>query len=88
MNSGMPDIYEEMADMMLTTLAGELAGLSREQFIATFRSKFPVESEFRELVEKTKAQGEMMIAKAQANLPPGHEIAIAIPLNVSPSRPH
>lgn len=77
----MADAYEEMADMMVTSLAGELAGLSREQFIEVFKSKFPVEDDFRALVETTKAQGKAMVAKAQAQLQPGQELAIAIPID-------
>ena len=83
----MPTLYEEMADLMLTTLAGEMAGLNREQFIALFKSKFPNETEFRTLVEATKAQGEAAIAQAQAQLPPGHTLIMAIPINESPCSP-
>ena len=83
----MRDIYEEMADMMLTTMVGQMAGLTREQFIETFKTKFPEESEFRALVERTKAQGEMLAAQAQANLPPGHQLAIAVPVDAGAGRP-
>jgi hypothetical protein len=76
----MATLYEETADLMLTTMAGQYAGLSRDQFIDLFKQKFPDESQLRTFLATVRQQAEAAIAEAQANLKPGQSIMIGIPV--------
>jgi hypothetical protein len=82
------DIYEETADLMITSMTGQMAGLSRDEFVALFRAKFPVEAEFQLVVATFKAQAESQIAVAQAQLAPGHELAVAFCMNARTTTVH
>ena len=42
----MSDSYEEFADLMLSTEVGSQSGLSRDEFIAVFKDKFPNPDDF------------------------------------------
>ena len=79
----MATLYEETADLMLSTMAGQQAGLTRDQFIALFKEKFPVESELRSFMATAKQQAETAIAEAQAQLKPGQSIMIGFPVKTT-----
>lgn len=72
----MSDIYAEMADLMLTTMAGQMAALTHEQLVQTFKAKFPNEGDFRVFVETIKAQAAVMVQQAQDSCPEGREVAV------------
>ena len=76
----MATLYEETADLMLTTMAGQYTGLTRDQFIELFKQKFPVESELRTFLTTVRQQAEASIAEAQAHLKPGQSIMVGIPV--------
>ncbi|TYK70296.1 hypothetical protein FSY45_24865 [Comamonas sp. Z1] len=80
----MATLYEETADLMLTTMAGQYTGLTRDQFIELFKQKFPNEADLRTVIATARQQAETAIAEAQAQLKPGQSIMIGIP--VKPTR--
>jgi hypothetical protein len=71
----MADIYEKTADIFLSSMAGQMSGMTRDQLIAHFKKRFPCENEFKAVVEAAKLQAEAAVLEAQANLAPGHVLA-------------
>lgn len=69
--------YDELADLMMQSLASQLGGWSRDQVMAAMRAQFPDEAQLRAFADSLRAQAEAQVAAAQASLPPGHELAIA-----------
>jgi hypothetical protein len=49
-------IYDEIADVFMRSLAGELSGITREQFIAHVRAKWPTEDEARKGFEELRGR--------------------------------
>lgn len=82
----MADAYDKYADIFMSSMAGEMSGLTKEQFTSICKAKFPVESEFVKSMEVLTAHAEMQIAQAQAQLKPGETLGIAYPMEV-PSGP-
>jgi hypothetical protein len=70
------DPYEKYADIFMASMAGEMSGLTKEQFIAVCKAKFPIEAEFVATMEAMTAQVEGQIAEVQANLKPGQSLAV------------
>lgn len=52
----MKSVYEEMADLMVSTLTGSSVGVSRDEFVAMFKAKYPNEADFRAFVDEMKSQ--------------------------------
>lgn len=84
----MPDAYEEFAELFMNSLAGQMAGLSKEQVIAKFRFTFPDEAQFRAHVATLQATAEQQVAAAQAQLKPGQQLGIAYPVPPRPDKLH
>ncbi|MBY0453757.1 MAG: hypothetical protein K2Q11_02605 [Burkholderiaceae bacterium] len=82
-NALMADAYESMADLMMGTLTIQMSGITREELIATFKAKYPVEAEFEEFVKMTRAVAEMQVAAAEAGLQPGQHLAMAWPVEAT-----
>lgn len=82
----MPNAYEEMADLMLTTIAGKSTGLTREGLIQMFQTRFPDEAQFKREVKIAQDQAQAMLDKASALLQPGQALAVAFP--VAPHQTH
>ena len=78
----MTDPYEKYADIFMSSMAGEMSGLTKVQFIALCKSKFPDEAAFVKQMDALTAHAEMQIAQAQAQLKPGHVLAVAYPIDV------
>ena len=77
----MADSYEKYADIFMSSMAGEMSGLSKVQFIALCKSKFPDEAAFVKQMEELTEFAEMQIAQAQAQLKPGQSLDIAYPID-------
>lgn len=75
--------YEKYADIFLSSLAGEMSGLNKEQFIAICKSKFPDEAAFAKEMEVMTAQVEKQIEMVQAQLKPNQILAFGYPVEVS-----
>lgn len=84
----MANAYEEMADIMMDTVAIQMSGITRQDLISRFKAKFPVESDFQEFLTMTRTVAEMQFAAATAALQPGQTLAIAWPLEAAPSVVH
>lgn len=78
----MADPYEKYAEIFMSSMAGEMSGLSKDQFIALCKTKFPDEAAFVKQMEALTAHAEMQIAQAQAQLKPGQTLGIAYPIEV------
>lgn len=63
------------------TVAGKMAGLTRDQFIAHCKAKYPDPKGFAELIAQTTAVAEKQVAQAQAKLQPGQVLGVAYPLS-------
>lgn len=59
------DLYEEVAEMFLGTLAGQM---SRDELIAHFRAKFPSEQAFLAVVEATRREAAAIVRESEALL--------------------
>lgn len=84
----MADHYEKYADIFMSSMAGEMSGLTKGQFIALCKSKFPDEVAFAKQMEALTAHAQMQIEKARAQLKPGHTLGIAYPIEVPPGPVH
>ena len=40
-------VHEEMADLMAASMTGAASGMTREEFVALFKTRFPDEADFR-----------------------------------------
>lgn len=78
----MADHYEKYADIFMSSMAGEMSGLTKDQFIVLCKSKFPDEAAFVKQMEALTAHAEMQIEQAQAKLKPGQTLGIAYPIEV------
>lgn len=78
----MTDPYETYTDVFMSSLAGEMSGLSKEQFLALLKTKFPNEADFVATMEALAAHAGMQIEQAQAKLKPGQTLGIGYPLEV------
>ena len=69
-----PDIYSEVADTMLKSVAGQMSGLNKEQLVALMKAQHPDENTFRAFVQtmqimaQAKVDEAMEKAKAGANM--------------------
>jgi hypothetical protein len=77
----MSDAYEQFADVFMGTLAGQMAGLTRDQFIAQCKAKYPDPKAFADLIAQITAVAEKQVTQAQASLKPGQVLGVAYPLN-------
>lgn len=68
--------YEEFADLFMGTLAGEMSGLSRDQFLDLMKQRFPDESAFVRHMQDLQAVAQAQISQATAKLKPGQELAV------------
>ena len=82
----MADPYEQYADIFMSSLAGEMSGLSKAQFIALCKTKWPIQTEFVAMMASLQGHAEMQVEQAQAKLQPGQTLGIAYPIDV-PSGP-
>lgn len=76
------DPYEKYADIFMSSMAGEMSGLTKDQFVVLCKSKFPDEAEFVKTMAALTATAEAQIAQAQAQLKPGQKLGIAYPIDV------
>lgn len=72
--------YEKFANIFMLSMAGQMSGLTREQFIQTCKSKFPVEADFVKMTAALEAQVAQQMAQMQASLKPGHVLAFGYPI--------
>jgi hypothetical protein len=72
--------YDKYADIFMGSMAGQMSGLTREQFIQTCKTKFPVEADFIKMAESLTVRAEQHIAQAQASLKPGQVLGVASPI--------
>ena len=61
----------------MSSLAGEMSGLTKEQFLAICKAKYPDEVDFVKAMEALAGHAEMQIEQAQAKLEPGQTLAVA-----------
>ena len=61
----MTNFYEQVADVFMATMAGELSGVTREQFIARFKKRYPTEDAARAVYSEMQKQAEAAQAKAE-----------------------
>jgi len=59
-----------------------MSGLTKSQFIALCKSKFPDEVAFVKKMESLTAHAQMQIEQAQAQLKPGQSLSIAYPVEI------
>lgn len=67
--------YEKYADLFMTTMAGEMSGLNRDQILARMKDCFPNEADFIQLMQTLEAQVQTQIVQATAKLQPGQALA-------------
>lgn len=84
----MADAYESMTDLMMGTLTIRMSCVTRDELIAKFKAKYPVESEFEEFVKMTQTVAEVQLAAAKAGLQHGQHLAVAWPVKPVPSVVH
>lgn len=48
-------VYEEMADLMVASMSGAATGMSRDEFVALFKTRFPDEADFRAFLAQMRA---------------------------------
>ena len=82
----MSDIYEETADIFMSSLAGQMSGMSRDQLIAHFKRQFPSEAAFKATVDSARKQAETILKEAQASLSPGQVLAFGYAVDEQPNR--
>jgi hypothetical protein len=66
----------------MSSLAGEMSGLNKQQFISICKSKFPDEAAFMRQMNALTAHAEMQIREVQDKLKPGQALGIAYPVEV------
>lgn len=59
-------IYEDMADLFMGSLAGELSGVTRDEFIAKVRAEWPDEEIARAGFERLKRAALRQVEQAEA----------------------
>lgn len=84
----MADPYDKYADIFMSSMAGAMSGLSKEQFIGVCKAKYPIESEFIASMEAMTAQVEGQIAEVHANLKPGQSLAVGYLVEAPPGTLH
>lgn len=77
----MTDPYEQFADAFLSSTSGQMSGMNRQEVIALFRSKWPVLQDFEAMIASVTKQASDTIEQAQAQLPPGHVLAVGYPVD-------
>lgn len=75
----MSNAYEEFADMFMSTLAGQMTGMNRDEVIALLKSRMPNEEEFRQHMISISQMVEEQVAQIQAAL--SGESTVVIPRN-------
>ena len=58
-------IYDEIADMFMASLAGQISGVSREEFIMRVKTKYPSEDEARAFFEAALSRGRAFAEQAE-----------------------
>jgi len=58
-------IYDEIADLFMASLAGEVSGVTREQFIDRVRKQWPTEKIAREQFDILQKRAAVDVAKAE-----------------------
>ena len=77
----MASSYDNIADMMLTTMAGEFSGLNRDEMVSLLKAKFPDETMLRSYTDSLQAHIEQQIDQLQARLQHGQTMAFAYPVH-------
>lgn len=75
----MSNAYEEFADMFMSTLAGQMTGMNRDEVIALLKSRMPNEEEFRQHMISISQMVEEQVAQIQAAF--SGESTVVIPRN-------
>lgn len=58
-------IYDEMADLFMSSLAGEMSGLTRDEFLAKLKTEWPDEEIARAAYERLKRAALRMQQEAE-----------------------
>lgn len=61
----MMNTYDEIADIFMQSLAAQVSGVTREQFIARLKEKCPTEADARRFFEQTQVQAKESLAHAE-----------------------
>ena len=75
----MSDAYEEFADMFMTTLTGQLSGMTRDEVVALIKNRMPNEEEFRQHMVGISQMVEEQMAQIQNAL--SGQNTVVIPRN-------
>ena len=75
----MSDAYEEFADMFMTTLTGQLSGMTRDEVVALVKSRMPNEEEFRQHMIGISQMVEEQMSQIQSAL--SGQNTVVIPRN-------
>jgi len=78
----MKDPYEQYANIFMSSMAGEMSGLTKEQVIALCKTKWPTQTEFVAMMASLENHAETQIEQARAQLKPGQTLGIAYPIEV------
>jgi len=78
--------YEKFADIFMSSMAGQMTGLTREQFIQICKTKYPVEADFAKMAECLELQAIEQITRLQESVKPGEILAFAYPIDAVGSR--
>lgn len=82
----MSDPYEKFADLFMTTLAGQMTGLSRDQFVSVCRERYPDPADFERTIAMVTAQAQVQVDKAMSELRPGESVGVAYSLDENGGR--
>jgi hypothetical protein len=72
------DIYDEIADMFMSSLAAEVAGVSRAELMEHLRAKWPTEYEARQGFAEIKARATTTVNELQREAAKRRKVVIGI----------
>lgn len=75
--------YEKFADIFMSSTAGQMTGMTREQFIQMCKIKYPLEDDFAKMVEYLELQAIEQVTQLQASLKSGEVLAFAYPVGAT-----
>lgn len=61
----MPTLYDEIADLFMASLAGQLSGVTREMFIERMKATYPTEEGLRKFYDSLQQQAQAMVAQVE-----------------------
>ncbi len=80
----MANLYNEIADMFMESLAGQMSGITRDDFMARLKQQCPDEKSLSVFYSTVQTQANAMVADAQSRAEKSGSTIVGIAYPVTP----